>query len=142
MSIIIYDPIINVPIRLYFENASEEEYIISEDTKLVWDNKFNINKEQSLVNIITFKHIKFIADKYIYICGCDICNFSNIIKVFKKLINISKKNFGCIFIYFLFFPIKPIYINNLLIELFGALARRIKYSFVKSSDDIIHIFEI
>ena len=105
MSIIIYDPIINVPINFKFERTYTEEYEIYEKTTHIWDNKFNINKNNSIFNIITFKHIKFIADKYMYLCRCDISNFCNIIKVFKKLINISKQKFGYIFIYFVFFPL-------------------------------------
>ena len=142
MSITIQDPLLNIPIQISFDRISDIEFNIHDETKKIWHERFNIRRKQTLRNITVFDHIKFVADKYIYKSDCDTCHFSNIIKVIKKLINIYKKNFGFIFIYFIFFPIEPVYVKSFLCELFGR--NKMKYSFIKSnsSNEIIHIFEI
>ena len=142
MSITIQDPILNIPIKFSFDKLHDIEFDIHEETKQIWHERFNIRQKQTLRNITVFDHIKFVADKYIYKSDCDACHFPNIIKVIKKLINIFKHNFGCIFIYFIFFPIEPIYMKSFLLELFGK--DKIKYSFIKSksSKEIVHIFDI
>ncbi len=140
MSITINDPILNIPFNFSFREIPNYEFEVSDKTTKIWHHRFNIREKQTLRTITVFNHIKFVADKYIYMSDCDTCHFPNIIKVIKKLINIFKHNFGCIFIYFIFFPIEPVYMKNFLLELFGK--DKIKYSFIKSSDEIVHIFEI